>query len=188
MLTHGLSGSGKTLLTQSLLELSAAIRLRADVERKRLFGLDPMARSDAALKATLYSATATQATQARLREMAALALQAGYSVILDATFLARPQRQLARALAQGLGVGFVLLDFQASEHTLRERVRRRALQADDASEADLSVLQQQLLLAQPLDDDERAEAFEVDAEMAFDEAAMITRWAPLLRRLGIAAA
>jgi uncharacterized protein len=188
MLTHGLSGSGKTLLTQSLLELSAAIRLRAIGSRPNSRLRSTSARSDAALKATLYSATATQATQARLREMAALALQAGYSVILDATFLARPQRQLARALAQGLGVGFVLLDFQASEHTLRERVRRRALQADDASEADLSVLQQQLLLAQPLDDDERAEAFEVDAEMAFDEAAMITRWAPLLRRLGIAAA
>ena len=88
MLTHGLSGSGKTLLTQGLLELIGAIRVRADVERKRLFGLDPLARSDAALKATLYSATATQVTQARLREMAALALPAGHSVILDATFLA----------------------------------------------------------------------------------------------------
>ena len=185
MLTHGLSGSGKTLLTQSLLELCGAIRLRADVERKRLFGLDALARSDAALKARLYSAAATQATQARLRELAALALQAGYSVILDATFLARAQRQQARALAQGLGVAFVLLDFRASEHSLRERVRQRALQGDDASEADLAVLQQQQLQAQPLDDDERAVAFEVDAEMAFDEAAMPARWAPLLQRLGI---
>jgi uncharacterized protein len=185
MLTHGLSGSGKTLLTQSLLELCGAIRLRADVERKRLFGLDALSRSDAALKARLYSAEATQATQARLREMATLALQAGCSVILDATFLARSQRQQARRLAQDIGVAFVLLDFRAGEPCLRERVRQRALRGDDASEADLAVLQQQLLQAQPLDEDERATAFEVDAEMAFDEAAMPARWAPLLRRLGI---
>jgi uncharacterized protein len=79
----------------------------------------------------------------------------------------------------------VLLDFQAGEPCLRERVRQRALRGDDASEADLAVLQQQLLQAQPLDEDERATAFEVDAEMAFDEAAMPARWAPLLRRLGI---
>ena len=55
MLTHGLSGSGKTTLTQGLLELSGAIRFRADVERKRLFGLSALERSDAALKAQMYS-------------------------------------------------------------------------------------------------------------------------------------
>ncbi len=70
MLTHGLSGSGKTTLTQDLLELSGAIRFRADVERKRLFGLAALERSDAALKAQLYSRDATRATQTRLRELA----------------------------------------------------------------------------------------------------------------------
>jgi len=88
-------------------------------------------------------------------------------------------------LAKGLGVAFVLLDFRAGEHCLRERVRQRALRGNDASEADLAVLQHQLLHAQPLDPDERAVAFEVDAETDFDEAAMPARWAPLLQRLGI---
>ncbi|MGL6109847.1 MAG: AAA family ATPase, partial [Rubrivivax sp.] len=185
MITHGFSGSGKTLLTQSLLELCGAIRLRADVERKRLFGLDALARSDAAHRPLWYSPVATAATQSRLREAAALALQSGYSVILDATFLAHEQRQQARALALRLGLGFALIHFDASEHILRERVCRRADRGDDASEAGIEVLQAQLAHAQPLRSDELATAFVVDAEAPFDEAAMPARWAPLLQRLGL---
>jgi aminoglycoside phosphotransferase family enzyme/predicted kinase len=185
MLTHGLSGSGKTLLTQSLLELCGAMRFRADVERKRLFGLDALARGDAAARARLYSSQATEATQARLRELAALALGSGYSVILDATFMARAQREHARALADALRVRFVIIDFQASPDTLRERVRQRTLRADDASDADLLVLEDQLAHAQPLHAQEQSAVFAFDAEPAFDEQCVAARWAPLLHRLGI---
>jgi aminoglycoside phosphotransferase family enzyme/predicted kinase len=181
MLTHGCSGSGKTALTQSLLELCGAMRFRADVERKRLFGLDALARSELALKASLYSAAATEATQARLRELARLALGSGYSAILDATFLAYEPRQRARELAAALGVRFVIIDFQARTETLRARVRQRA---NDASEADLAVLEDQLAHAQAMRPQEQAEVFAFDAETPLDPARMAQRWAPLLQRLG----
>jgi uncharacterized protein len=181
ILTHGCSGSGKTLATHSLLELGGAIRLRADVERKRLFGLPALARSDAAAKAQLYASAANEATQARLREAATLALASGFPVILDATFLARRHRDEARALAQQLGVGFVIVDFQARIQTLRQRVAARARQGGDASEADLAVLEAQLAQAEPLGADEQDAVFAFDAEPALDEAALPARWAPLLR-------
>ena len=184
ILTHGCSGSGKTLATQSLLEGCGAIRLRADVERKRLFGLPALAHSGAASKAQLYSSAATEATQARLREGAALALAAGTPVILDATFLARRHRDQARALARHLGVRFVIVDFQARADTLRERVAARARQGGDASEADLAVLEAQLAQAEPLTAEEQGAVFNFDAELAFDEAALPARWAPLLQSLG----
>ena len=185
MLTHGCSGSGKTALTQTLLERCGAVRIRADVERKRLFGLPALARSAPAFKLRLYSNEATDATQARLRELAELVLRSGHSVILDATFLAYPQREQARALADELGVGFVILDFRASAGTLRERVRQRALRADDASEADLAVLEDQLANAQPLRPAEEAVTFAFDAEPVLDQAGIEARWAPLLQRLGV---
>ncbi|MDE2629033.1 MAG: AAA family ATPase, partial [Burkholderiales bacterium] len=188
MVTHGCSGSGKTMLTQTLLEMCGAIRLRADVERKRLFGLPALARSAPARKPQLYSAEATEATQARLRELAALALRSGRSVILDATFLAQPQRAQARALADELGVRYVILDFRASADTLRERVHQRALRADDASEADIAVLEDQLANAQPLRSDEQALSFVFDAEPVLDESGITSRWAPLLQLLGLASA
>ena len=36
-ITHGLSGSGKTTLTRALMQRIGAIRIRSDIERKRLF-------------------------------------------------------------------------------------------------------------------------------------------------------
>ena len=39
LITHGLAGSGKTTLSQALLELIGAVRIRTDVERKRLHDL-----------------------------------------------------------------------------------------------------------------------------------------------------
>ena len=184
MLTHGFSGSGKTVATQGLLEAWGAIRFRADVERKRLFGLDPLQRSGPARQALLYSRQASQATQQHLRDLATLALQSGYSVILDATFLAREARDRARALAASLGVGFAILHFEARPDTLRERVRQRASRRDDASDADLAVLESQLSNAQPLQDDERRHVVVVDAEQSLDEMVAPGAWGPLLERLG----
>lgn len=188
ILTHGCSGSGKTLLTQSLLEQCGAIRVRADVERKRLFGLGPLEHSHPALKAQLYTSPATEAMHARLREKAALALASGYTVMLDATFQGHEHRQQARALADRLGAGFAIIDFQASADTLRRRVQQRAHRDDDASEADLSVLEEQLAGAQPLHRDEQDAVFAFDAEPEFDEADVTARWQPLLQRLGLASA
>jgi hypothetical protein len=185
MLTHGLSGSGKTTATQGLLEACGAIRFRADVERKRLFGLDALQRVDAAQTRQLYSSQASRITQQRLRELAALALQSGYSVILDATFLEHQARLQARALAASLGLRLLILHFEARPDTLRERVRQRALRRDDASDADLAVLESQLARAQPLQDDERAQAIDIDAEQPLAALAGPQGWVPLLPRLGL---
>ena len=42
LITYGLSGSGKTTGTQERVERAAAIRVRSDVERKRLYGVRPL--------------------------------------------------------------------------------------------------------------------------------------------------
>ena len=39
-ITHGVSGSGKTLGSQAVVEATGGIRIRSDVERKRLAGFD----------------------------------------------------------------------------------------------------------------------------------------------------
>jgi hypothetical protein len=158
IITHGASGSGKTTQTQGLIEAEGVIRVRADLERKRLFGIDPLARSGSALHAGLYSSAASDATHARLLEAAAAVLDGGFSAVLDATYLRRHRRNAARRLAASRGAGFVILDFDVDEQTLRERVRERAARSDDASDADLQVLEDQLRNAEPLGADEQAAA------------------------------
>ena len=59
IITHGLSGSGKTTVSQFLLETLGAIRIRSDIERKRLLGVlsrreDPCAEDPTRLFQRLY--------------------------------------------------------------------------------------------------------------------------------------
>jgi uncharacterized protein len=154
-ITHGLSGSGKTTVTQTLMQIPGAIRLRSDVERKRLAGLDALARSGSGIGEQLYAADATRRTYTHLASLAGAVLDAGWPVIVDATFTARWQRDLLHKEARPRGVAFHILDFQVPVATLRERIIQRARAGSDASEADLDVLQHQIDTEEALAADEK---------------------------------
>ena len=164
LVTHGFSGSGKTTSTQGVVETLGAIRVRSDVERKRLAGLEALSRTSSGVEQDLYSKDATTKTYAKLAELAGQVLRAGFSVIVDATFLKRQQRKEFRKLGERLHVPFLILDFQAREETLRHRVKDRARAGSDASEAGLAVLEHQLRTREPLAADELPSALPVDIE------------------------
>ncbi|QOF81954.1 AAA family ATPase [Variovorax sp. 38R] len=175
MITHGFSGSGKSSLALQLVGAAGAIRLRSDVERKRLYGLDPLARS-ADLGLDLYDAEATRGTFDRLQAGARDALLAGYPVIVDAAFLRSGQRRRFKALAAELRVPFTILDCRADAPTLRRRVGARDAAGTDASEAGLAVLERQLQSHDPLEADERGLTIEVATQDPVDIAPIVARW------------
>lgn len=144
-ITHGLPGSGKTTISQLALQRLGAIRLRSDVERKRLFGLDALQSSRA--HGDIYSAAATQQTYAKLYATARELLQAGFCVIVDAAFLRRDERELFAQLARDLSVPFAIASLSAPDAILRERIQQRR---NDASEADVAVLELLQKIQQPL--------------------------------------
>lgn len=148
IVTTGLSGSGKSTVAARLVETLGAICVRSDVERKRLFGLTPQDRGGAALG--LYSAEATLRTYQRLDALARQGLQAGWSVIVDAACLKRQEREHLRELANAGAAHFVLLSCEASLTVMRERILQRQSAGHDASDADLSVLEQQLQWQEPV--------------------------------------
>jgi len=156
LITHGVSGSGKSYLSARLLEVLGAIRIRSDVERKRLFGLPPLATSDSTLNRGIYTAAASARTYERLRLLAGLIIDAGYPVLVDATFLEPQWRHAFRTFAEKRAVPFVLLACNASPETLRVRVAERRARGDDAAEADVAVLERQLRNYGPLDSEEAA--------------------------------
>jgi len=164
-ITHGLSGSGKTTVTRRLMQAPGAIRLRSDVERKRLAGLDALEKSGSGVGQQLYAADATRRTYAYLSGLAGALLDAGWPVIVDATFTARWQRDRLREQAQTRGVAFHILDFQVPVATLRERIVQRARAGSDASEAGLAVLQHQLDTEDILAADEQADIVSIDASL-----------------------
>lgn len=139
VLMHGVSGCGKTAVSQGLLGVWGAVRLRSDVERART----PQA-AGAGVPSTAgrYAVPQVEAVYARLRALAEAALQAGQRVILDATFLDAAQRQAAIAVAERQGCPWAIVHVQAPMDVMRARLAARRGQGD-ASEADESVLAHQ---------------------------------------------
>lgn len=175
LITHGFSGSGKSSVALQLLCAAGAVRVRSDVERKRLHGLAPLARS-ADLGLDIYGEQATRLTFDRLRACARGALLAGYPVIVDAAFLRRAERRSFETLAAELHVPFAILDCRAAHATLRRRVAERDAARLDASEAGLPVLERQLENHEPLEPGEQALTIEVSTEGTVDVAQVEARW------------
>lgn len=171
-LAHGFSGSGKSTQSLALVCQRGMVRVRADVERKRLFGLAPQDASSA-VPGGIYTADASRRTHERLAQAARVALGAGHGVLVDATFLDPSMRAPFIALAQALRVPCRILCFEAPLGVLRERVRGRQQAGGDASEADVRVLEAQWAAAQPLSAGEEALAVHVDTTRPVDWNALL---------------
>lgn len=153
VITHGLSGCGKTHASGERLlsdPLASTLRLRSDVERKRLFGMRSTERSESTLAAGIYAPDAQVRTYDHLLAVSDMLLRAGWSVIVDATFLKHADRVMFRELAKDTGAVFSILAPQATPSQLRQRVQARLKQGKDASEASLGVLERQVQTIEPL--------------------------------------
>ncbi|MDY6941595.1 MAG: AAA family ATPase [Pseudomonadota bacterium] len=169
ILTYGVSGSGKSYWTERLVERLPAIRLRSDVERKRLFGLRPQTRAAAGVGESIYSAQASEQTYARLRNLARAILRTGRTVVVDASFLRQAERQrFVEAVAEPEGVPHVILSFTAPAAELRRRVIDRERSGQSVSDAGLAVLQAQLTAREPLGEVESQHAVAVDTSKPVD--------------------
>lgn len=136
----GLSGTGKSTLSRQigafLGRAPGARVLRSDVFRKRIAGLPPEAR----LPASHYTAPMDSATWEALFESADDHLTCGTSVIIDAVFLRRSERDVAEMLAAQRRVPFTGFWLEAPE---RDRIARVMARAGDASDAGIDVVREQ---------------------------------------------
>ena len=177
LLTHGLSGSGKTHVTAQLLGRLPGLRVRSDLERKRLLGVPTGARTGSGIDTGAYDRESTDRTYARLVGVADAALAHDFDAIVDAAFLRRAERAAFRELADRRAARFAILDCVAPEAELRRRIAARDATGRDASEATAAVLDHQLATREPLDAAERAAALHVDTTAPLDAAALAARLA-----------
>jgi aminoglycoside phosphotransferase family enzyme/predicted kinase len=182
ILMHGLSGSGKSIIAQALAEKTGAIRLRSDVERKRMGGLAPLDHSGSTLQAGIYTADLTRATYQRLLDLARGVANAGHAAIIDATFLKQWQRDLFRQEALARRIPFGIVNVTAPEAVLRARIAARRDARGDASEADRAVLTQQLAQNDAMTAEDAALAVRIDTAQS-DIKATIHQAYEALRKL-----
>jgi aminoglycoside phosphotransferase family enzyme/predicted kinase len=159
---HGPSGSGKSWLSERLVPLLGAVRIRSDVERKRLAGIPASMIDNVGFEQGMYKPEISHRTYARLLECAEGCLMGGVDAIVDAAFLNGADRRSFRDMAMREGFGFIILMCEADSLALAERVQRRAQFRIDPSEAGVEVLNRQLLNKEPLGANERSGAIAVD--------------------------
>ena len=148
ILMHGASGSGKSWLSERLVAALPAVRIRSDLERKRLARVGTHAGA-AKFRQGIYAPGFTHRTYARLSDCAESCLRAGFNVVVDAAFLDPSDRELFRGLATRLRVPCVIVSCQADRATLAVRVQERRRDREDPSDADQAVLDAQLRNMQP---------------------------------------
>jgi len=151
--TTGLSASGKSCVSAAMAGELGLIRLRSDVERKRLHGLGPLADSKSDTGEGLYTQEATIRTYQRLADLSAELLAAGIPVVVDAASLKQSERDLFAAVAEDQAVPFALLHCEAPEDLRRQWIRSRS---GDASEATEELLDAQQSWFEPLTAMEKA--------------------------------
>jgi aminoglycoside phosphotransferase family enzyme/predicted kinase len=162
VITCGLSGSGKTWFARQLASRLRALHVRSDVERKRLAGLDAHADSRSPPDAGIYSLEFNRRTYAHLLDCTAAALASGESIVVDAAFLRRGERQDFLELAHSVGAPLTIVRCDAPDAVLRQRVAARAAARNDASEAGLDVLARQPGYWEPFDAPQLAAVINVD--------------------------
>jgi len=168
LITHGLSGSGKTYISQQLLEKIGAIRIRSDVERKRLHALTTTEATGDEVGKGIYTPDKSRQTYQWLQYMTSQVLAAGYPVIVDAAFLQVAEREQMQQLAADYNVPFVILDFQAAYSSLVSRIESRAREGKDPSDADVNVLDWQMKHRDRLSGNEMQYTVSIDTDKALD--------------------
>ena len=161
LITHGVSGSGKSHWARRIAARPGWIQLRSDVERLRLFGLWGLnLLHQEPLRGDRYAPAISERLYATLLpEKAAAVLAAGLSVVVDATCLQRRERQRFAALAERAGARFGILDCRCPKSLALTRILARQATGGDPSEADGAVLERQWHQLEPLQEDEQLHAF-----------------------------
>ncbi len=172
IIMRGFSASGKSTVSQQLLDKTEVIRIRSDIERKRLFNISQTNITAGEINSGMYSPQASQQTYKKLLALASGMINAGYSVIVDAAFLKYEQRELFQKLATHLSVPCTILQITAPVKVLRQRLTERT---SDVSDANLSVLEHQLTNYQPLHKSETDSCISIDTTQNIDFNALINR-------------
>jgi predicted kinase len=140
LLMTGLIASGKSTVAQGIATALDVHLLSSDHLRKAMAGVAPETSQRSAYGAGLYSAATTQRTYDALVDLARQALTRGDSVILDASFAKRAERQRVAALAQEMNAWCCVLACWAPQASLRARLRARERLPASVSDAREEIL------------------------------------------------
>jgi aminoglycoside phosphotransferase family enzyme/predicted kinase len=156
LLTTGLIGSGKSTIAEGMAAALDLELLSSDWVRKEQAGAQPQTSQCAPYGQGLYDAAHKHQTYEALADLAQRALQQGHSVLLDASFAKRTERQCMAAIAQKVGARYCILECLAPDSVLRARLQERDRSAETISDAREDLLEQFRRDYEPIRESEKA--------------------------------
>ncbi|GAA0249415.1 AAA family ATPase [Actinomadura nitritigenes] len=135
VLVGGLPGTGKSSLAGALADRLGCTLLSSDRVRKELAGLSPETPAATPYGTGIYTPEWSRRTYRELAERAARLLQLGETVILDASWTDKAERDLIASVAHREHADLVAFRCDAPEALAAERMRRRTHGASDADSA-----------------------------------------------------
>jgi len=121
----GLPAAGKTATAKMISKVLSLGILQTDVVRKKLFDLPLDGAQDLPFEEGIYSKESTALVYGKLLMLAQDEIKKGCSIILDATFSRRHQRDEALRLTRDMDVNIVFVECTASNETLKKRLSIR---------------------------------------------------------------
>ncbi|MFN4132162.1 MAG: AAA family ATPase [Caldimicrobium sp.] len=130
----GLSGTGKTYLSQKFLEIYPAVYISSDIERKKLLNLSPYEHHYEDFEKGIYSKEMTERTYQRLVERTLEEVSFGRDVVLDATFREERHRRKFNEALKKFDIEPLWIWCTAQDEVVKERMEKR-LKEKSASDA-----------------------------------------------------
>ena len=167
-MTVGVTGTGKSWLSGALARRLGLTVISSDVVRKELAGIAPTEHRYEAPDEGIYSADSTRRTYDTMFQRARDSLNGRVSVVLDATFIRRADREKAMAVAEETGADFLAIECVLDEKVLREWLTRR-MNTTTASDGRLEILGPQQAQFEPPVEIDEAGKITIDSARPLDE-------------------
>ena len=145
----GLIASGKSYLAAAWAARHGFLHLNSDRIRKELAGAAAGSGRGAAPNQGIYTPEFSRRTYDELLSRAALSLAAGRSVLLDASYQHRSERDLVRAWAARLQTPLHFVQCICPEEEVKKRLQLRAADPAAASDGRWEILQVQRTRFEP---------------------------------------
>jgi len=149
LITTGLVGTGKTVLSQALAKRLGLVVISSDVTRKQLASIPLTEHRFEEFDTGIYSPEFSKKTYDKMFSQAKDILTEGGSVILDASFTKAEERLKAKRLAEEMGADFFIVECSLDEKAIKQRLAQR-LEEGSTSDGRWEIYQPQKKLFDPI--------------------------------------
>jgi hypothetical protein len=162
IITCGLMGTGKTTIAREVAEMNGWAMISSDAVRKQLAGIPTTRHEYTAFEKGVYSSEFTERTYKRMNGIAEEYLRNGKSVVIDASFSKRAEREKTYALAKAMNAEFTCIELVCPEEKAKRRLTARMHKKGAISDGRWEIFPQQKASFEKVDEFEDEEHIVVD--------------------------